>query len=373
MSRPALDHAPGIYFDLAAEEYHADSALSASGMKRLMTGPLEFWRNSVLNPHREEVETDAKELGTAFHKRLLEGRDLFQQHYGVELDRDDFPSALSGADTLKEQCKTMGLPVSGTIAVLCARILEADPEAQLWPVLVEENAAANEGKILLSASAFARIEASAALVEAHPDARRALRDGYSEVSIFWTDDETGIRLKARLDYLRLRAVVDLKTFSNRNGKPIDRAVVEAVARERYYIQAVVYVEACEAAKTLIKADPGCVHGPVDPAFITEFANSPQHGFVFVFLESCGFPAIRVRSFDQLEPGAKKGASQNLYWLMGVSCFRYAVSLYKDCVNTFGTDRPWTDYGEIHANGTIPSFRDEDFPQWMFDDQGLSQQ
>ena len=56
----------------------------------------------------------------------------------------------------------------------------------------------------------------------HQAAARAMTGGYSEVSIFWIDPGSGVRLKARLDYLKVKAIVDLKTFSNSLGKPVRR-------------------------------------------------------------------------------------------------------------------------------------------------------
>ena len=45
-ARPKIDlgqHAPGIYFGLPEEEYHADRSLSASGIKDIHVTPLTFW------------------------------------------------------------------------------------------------------------------------------------------------------------------------------------------------------------------------------------------------------------------------------------------------------------------------------------------
>src|SRR3546814_14526079 len=62
------------------------------------------------------------------------------------------------------------------------------------------------------------------MIEKHPDLSKAFSGGHPEVSIFWQDEQTGISCKARLDYLKARAIVDLKTFSNPLSKPIDKAI-----------------------------------------------------------------------------------------------------------------------------------------------------
>jgi hypothetical protein len=48
-------------------------------------------------------------------------------------------------------------------------------------------------------------------VRSHPAARKLLRVGSPECTLTWTDSETGLFCKARLDWLAPRALVDIKT------------------------------------------------------------------------------------------------------------------------------------------------------------------
>ena len=78
-------------------------------------------------------------------------------------------------------------------------------------------------------------------MDRHSEARKFLRHGRGEVSVFYTD-EYGHRYKARFDYLRIRTVSDIKTYENRNGN--DAMETFAFARDKflYAMQAVNYMD-----------------------------------------------------------------------------------------------------------------------------------
>jgi hypothetical protein len=65
---------------------------------------------------------------------------------------------------------------------------------------------------ILKASEYERCLAIRDAVHAHAAAAALLRAGWGERAIFWTDAETGLRCKARLDFFSATpAVIDLKT------------------------------------------------------------------------------------------------------------------------------------------------------------------
>lgn len=349
------EHEPGIYFGLDADEYHADPALSATGCKALAVGPSNYWRQSNMNPDKEPEEvTPAKELGTAFHKRLLEGRDAFHADYACRLATDDYPDALDGMDALREYGVELGVK-GRSIDQLCARILEKDPAAELWPVIHRQHAEANHGKIMLSANIMRRIEQTASIVGANKDASRALSGGYPEVSLFWIDDESGVRMKARLDYLKLQVVPDLKTFANVRNKPIDKAVVDVIMSNS--VQPVVYCDGIEAIKGMLRRDDCKVDGEPDPSFIAALRDSEPHSFVFVCVESCDYPAIRVRQYTRFvyDPYGNQTTEETLYWQIARRRFRAAINTYSACMTAYGPNKPWLDEGPMTV------LQDADFP------------
>lgn len=354
-------HAPGIYFGMPEDEYHRDRSLSASGIKDIHVTPLTFWMKSGFNPNRSDDSTEPKERGKAFHTRLLEGAEAFQARYAVAPQIADYPEAIDGGADLKARSKELGLPVSGTIAELCKRIREKDPDAVLWPEIVaefEEKAGA-EGKIIIKAKLADEISRQVRIVEMHPGTEKALRGGHCEVSIFWLDKETGVPMKARIDYLKARAAVEMKTFTNPFGKPIDAAIASSVANNKYFVDAIVRLEAVEIAKAMYREHgPECLFGEAPSAeWLEAFANPVPHAFVFLFLEAGEVPNVRVREFKQRE--SAKG-DENLYWAKGHAMFRQGVELYRQMLDHYGPDLPWVDPQPMRA------FLDTDFPLYALD-------
>lgn len=83
-------------------------------------------------------------------------------------------------------------------------------------------------------------------VLAHESAGRILAQGAPEVSIFWTDEATGIPCKARIDWLSPRGGADLKTTDKGGASP--RGFASTVSRYAYYIQASHYRKGLRAAR-----------------------------------------------------------------------------------------------------------------------------
>lgn len=352
-------HAPGIYFGMPEDEYHADRSLSASGIKDIHVTPLTFWMKSGFNPAKADESSEPKERGKAFHTRLLEGAEAFAERYAVAPQIEDHPEAIDGGAALKARCKELGLPVSGTVAELCTRIREKDPEAVLWPDIVAKFEAEHAGKTIIKSKLADEIARQVRIVEMHPGTEKALRGGQCEVSIFWTDAQSGVPMKARADYLKSRAVVEMKTFTNPFGKPIDAAIASTVANNKYFVDAIVRLEAVEIAKAMYRQRGAeCVFGPAPaPEWLEAFANPQPHAFVFLFLEAGNVPNVRVREFRQRE--SAKG-DENLYWAKGHAMFRQGIELYRQMLEHYGPDLPWVD-----PQPMMP-FTDQDFPLWALD-------
>ena len=76
------DISDGVYFQLSAEEYHAIPALSASGIRNILISGPDFWyRCPWLNPAYVDEDSEAMNIGRAYHTRILEGSDVFCQNY----------------------------------------------------------------------------------------------------------------------------------------------------------------------------------------------------------------------------------------------------------------------------------------------------
>lgn len=321
-------HAPGIYENLPEAEYLADESLGSSSLKRLLISPLTYWVHSPHNPDRPEDEgTDATDYGTAMHVRLLLGREAFYDRYASCLDPEQFPEHLKSGDELAARCSALGLPKSGTLRERSQRIRQADPDALLWTDVVDEHAERIGDREQIPARWIANIELAALAVEQDRWTRDLLTGGNAEVSLFWRDADTGAPLKARLDYLKGARIIDLKTYANQRGFPVEQAVAMALASHGYGMQAVSY---SDGLRTL--------HEP--PLFS------------FLFVGSGPVPNVSVRMFCESIDG-----DRTAYWAKAHREFRYAVGLWRHCMDRFGPNSPW-----ITPASETP-FLDEDFPLW----------
>lgn len=338
----------GIYFGLPEDQYHAAPALSNSGIKWLKVSPLDFYMRSWMNPEYQPEESKFMTEGSAWHKRVLEGREAFYGAYAAALDPADHPDALKSQDDLKEACKLLGLKVGGSKNDLTARLIENGFQGPIWSDLLAEHGRQNVGKTLLPFDLIARVEKQAAMIERHPDISRCFSGGYPEVSIFWTDEEAGVPMKARLDYLKFLAIVDLKTHSNPLGKSQERAAYNAISSGRYHIQTAVYWTAVEHAVEHVKA--GRIFGDADRDWCKRFADADpsQRQFVFVLQQTGLAPVARAFVMPRMS-----------VFDIGKMEMRAGMQTFANCWRTFGTD-PWIDLTPI------TTLDDAGFPAWLSD-------
>lgn len=335
----------GIYFGIPDEDYHAIPALSASGIKNLLISPMEFWANSWMNPDKEESDSSAMVAGKAYHKRILEGKDAFWGAYCRAFDKKEH-EALDSADDMKEVLKEMNLSQSGTKAAMRSRLLDNGFKGLFMDDLAKAYEDENKGKTPLPDKLIKQIEIAAYMIGKDPAAVSCFKGGYPEVTIIWTAN--GVPMKARFDYLKTKAVCDLKTFSNPQGKSIYNALGAAMASRKYHIQAAVYLEADRQARKF--AAQGKVFGEPEPEWIKAYADyKDEAGFFFVFQQTGHAPITRVREFSTVLETYK----------IGVVAMQQAIQKYSEFSKAFGED-PWLDIEELGQ------FEDNQFPLYMLE-------
>ena len=337
---------PGIYFGMDADSYHAIPALSNSGVKQILVSPMNFWANtSWLNPEYEEEESRFMEMGKAYHTRIVEGKDAFYSKYAPSLDPDDYPGALKTMEDLRNALPD-GVKKGGNKTELIARVVEHIPDAEIWDLLSEEYAERCDGREFLSQNLIKKIEIAAAMIEKHPQLCKAFLGGYPEVSIVWNCQETGVPMKARIDYLKTRAIIELKTFSNPLNKPVDRAIFYAFASQKYHVQAAVYHEAVEAAKAMLPDEIIMREENVEPEWLDAFGKAEQHEMLYIFQQTGVAPVARGWKFPR-----------HLTYDIGKIAVAEAKRRFKECVERFGKD-PWVD------ETGIQEFDDTQFPAFL---------
>lgn len=293
--------APGLYFGMPDEAYHALPALSASGVKLLSASPMLYWANQAwlseeAAKRAEEDRGGADEkafrtIGKAYHCRILEGSEEYARRFATELPASECQGALESTDQIKAAIAAKGgKPVAKVEDMLpdgggayqraakkedwIAQLLELDPEARVLSRLREAHAKAHAGKAFIPFDAHQQIEIAAKMIEGDAQARNAVRGGYPEVTLIWNDAETGVPMKARADRLKLKAIVDLKSLAPRE-LPIRHAIRFAIAQHKYNIQPSVYAEGAAAVRELIRKGGGGNLGPVISC--DGLAGAGEHG------------------------------------------------------------------------------------------------
>lgn len=345
----------GIYFGMPEKLYHAIPALSASGMKNILVSAPDFYFNSWLNPLREEdaEDDDAKEwqkFGRASHTRILEGKKVFDDLYCVEFLAPE--GCLDTVADLKSYCSVNGIDTKGSSKWAkpdwVSQVKFHNPHVLILDIEKEKYYRETGGKVQLSQKDMRRIEIAAAMIEKHPHLQHAFTGGHAEVSVVWLED--GLWFKARFDYLKPHAIVDLKTFRNMKNKPLDGphggVLYEVMAGLKYHIQAYHYtragVKAIEFARKGITTTYSAQRFGPDPDFLKALAAASDiHEFFFVFQKKGGAPLARGKKF--MATGAMMDCAR--------ASIERAISLFRKYSEMYGEeiwvdDTPITDFDDI---------------------------
>jgi hypothetical protein len=357
-----VEHADGVYLNMTTEAYYADWALGGTSLKTLVTSPPDWWWQSPFNSLVPATETDeetkAKRFGTACHVALLEGMEVFNSTYGICPDKFTHPHALGTQAQLKGKLKELSLPVSGSKEEQVARLLEADPRLrkEILDCIIEDWA--ELGRKALGKTEHMRIRImERALMGGGEmpvtDLGRAFVGGLSEVSVFWTD-ENGIRHRARFDKLKPNSSIDLKTFSNWEGRDFIKAILREAALRWYHVAAAHYEEGRRQLRRLVAE--GKVFAPSSPnpelqakidadiALLHEIAKAEKWKWLWLFFKTTGAPRAKALVMDF----AKK--HENIY-LEGVGMRNEALANFLHYREFFGLDQEskmWRDPEQLYT-------------------------
>lgn len=357
-------HTDGVYFGLPFDDYKAEPRLSSHLVLPLLRSPTDFWARSWMNPEPPDEETDAKDLGSAYHVRVVEGKAAFLDQYARALDLEEAQEEygdelLVTSEDVKAQLRVYDQRLSGKKQELVDRLTVCDPEALIWDRMVEDHAIENEGKKLLKSNLMAQIELAAAHIEFHPQLKDVFRDGMPEVSIFWHDEielPSGelvqVPMKARLDYLKDTIFADLKSFSHQRVESIEISIYAAMASRKYHIQGSIYYAASDKAADLIRdGKVNVISGPTpsDAWLKSVVANTKDRTMFFVFQQTGPAPVAKGIYFQRVLSARDAGER----------VWRQAMELFVENKNAYG-DNIWVTILPVEY------MEDEKFPQRTYD-------
>ena len=173
--------------------YEKSQAVNKSTLWEMRKSPLHYWHLMHDTPRED---TAAMKFGRAVHCRLLEPVEFSRQY---------------------------------VVAPECDR--RTKEGKAIWTQLLES------GKEVISADDMETIQAMEWEFPAN-----LIRGAQTEVPLYWTDAETGVECKGRLDAITEDYVIDYKTTTN---AATDAFMREAI-RYGYDLQAAMYLEAARA-------------------------------------------------------------------------------------------------------------------------------
>lgn len=191
--------------DAGRAGYDAINAVNWSSLVHLATSAkLLDWRRT-----HPRIETPALRVGAALHCAILEP--------------ERFPAAY------------ITRPDLGDGRTKAGRIRRAEWNARRDPCAV-----------VLDADEYELVARCAESARAHPAVRDALRGGCAEETVTWTDEETGLACKGRLDYLAPTILLDLKSTRAETVDGFGREI----AGRLYHGQLAFYMDGASAARRI---------------------------------------------------------------------------------------------------------------------------
>ena len=344
MTAEPVIHEDGIYFGMPEEEYHPDRALGSTDHKELLPDPVQ-WQWGKLTELRESLDlgdndrekSSAKAAGKEFGDAvdlLVTDRARFEATYMVAPDPPK--PVLTTIQAIREDIiGGCDLPKAAKLYDIVQMAVERGLQTgMLVDDWVEMKAELLNGRKEISK----RWMNTLLLIDKVLDMGRAdyggksireavLAGGVGQVSVFWTD-ERGVRCKCRFDWLKVRSILDVKTYSARQGQEPVEAFWGAVANFCYDMQAEHYLEGRAKMRELWEA--GRVFGDHDEAFLRKVCTYGKRPvWTWLAIRNNGFPETDVL---QLPEQAVSAAAAVQVQAARTNFLEYSAR--------FGPDEPW---------------------------------
>lgn len=297
--------------NLNLEEYLREEFWSATDLK-LLRNPLEYWCKRIDPERKERKESDALIFGSALHKLVLEGEDVFFEKYV------SIPDFALVSEQQREAAK-IDEKTGSEIKAITQKYVKSKWEEE------------NRERHPLKKEAIDLLIWTNKMIKSSPYGDR-FTGGFPELSLFWEKD--GMKKKARFDYAFFESgtlfIVDLKTYANQNDKnPLDK-VVDTIFDKSYHIQAAHYLEAaaeCEA----------------DLLEYFEEESFDDVIFSFVFVQKGNVPHVTEITIDP----------DDEVYRMAVDRIENGLNEFEKYMETHGIERPWfPERDEIWLNESL---------------------
>lgn len=289
-----IDYKPGmkitepcIVRGIPIEVYHKMPALSNSGLKMLLDCPAKYYYK-YLSGEYSAKEKPAFKIGKACHCYILEGKEKFEQNYWHNPYSDYTKTEL--LEILREKCRLLFsselkfMPLKGRSRIFnyykLMRLIKSLQAkyginkslkdyllADIYKILftLED---INSSGIELTKNELNQVIGTARAIKANKHASAAFsQKGESELSIFWQDEESGLQLKCRPDFLPYDCedIPDYKTCASVNPETFYKDFLNY----GYHIQAAMYREGIKSVTGKTVQSFFFVAQEKEPPYITQ--------------------------------------------------------------------------------------------------------
>ena len=219
--------APCAIRGMPIDVYHKHPALSESGLKTLLDCPARYYYK-YLSGDYEPKEKPSFKIGKACHKYILEGEDAFYKEYW-----HNPYSEYTKPEILRILKEKFNYDAPKTTLV-----------SDLMDILLK-NEGIERKPIHLNKNELNQVIGTARAIKNNKKAYNAFHQkGESEISLFWIDEETGLMLKCRPDFLPAdhKLVPDYKTCQSVNPEIFYGDFI----KYGYHIEAAMYMAGIKA-------------------------------------------------------------------------------------------------------------------------------
>ncbi len=203
---------PGVYSNVPFDIYREWNAVNHSKLARIDKSPLHA-RTPV-----DLSQSKSIRFGHLVHSGRLEPNSV-ESRYAV----------MPAYELMSENVTSKGEPSTSTSTAFVK-----DSRRVFY------KAAELTGRTVVTAEEYEQMQETLSVILRCRRSAECFSDGESELSIVWTDKETGVKCKARIDYKRRDRITDLKTSRDESSRPLPESFEWSLWTYNYYSQAAWY-------------------------------------------------------------------------------------------------------------------------------------
>jgi hypothetical protein len=253
-----MEIANGIHTDISIEDYHKNTShISATSIKEAKVSLKQFdWHRRGLMPKSEGLHLD---FGNAFELALLD-RSNFDKFVAIE--QQEYWIELANQEQIAKGKEAYTTPRNST----------------RYKAEASKFYGENEGKYIINATgkqSYWAIEQMLTSCFADPTIKSLIEGTEYQLSLFWTDEQTGLNLKTRPDICKRKknVIVNLKTTEDGSPKSFSRDL----AKFNYPLQACVEISGCLGTGLMTQVD--------NYFWLVVEKSEPFNATIYEFIES----------------------------------------------------------------------------------------